>query len=389
MLTKAHHENSIKPKTMTESSEIKTYGVNILVTDKMNGQDVLLVGIKSAYRNKPQYLRSLKREYARCHKIEHPNIIKCIGERDFENYGHCIVLEWEPARTLADYMRENHDMEEKKNIIHQLADALGCIHANSLVHGAINPSCVFITDKGDQVKLLNIRLHFADMLSEPAELTKYRAPEAKDGTVVLDARTDIFSLGTILKELNINDEYSDVIEGSTNFARNDRFPDIETFLEAFEHRRVTLRKKSRQNSGSRHDKRIAAAIAAIAAIVGIAVIFIFNRNQPSTEAQLPTKEVADTIKTNSTRTAPPVQTPTINQLDKYSGDLEFLNDLVPQMHVDLDKIYASASDNAAIHAKVSRYYKGLRKALGNKTNEQFAAYDKEFADYVNKKNAGL
>lgn len=386
MLTKAHHENSIKPKTMTESSEIKTYGVNILVTDKMNGQDVLLVGIKSAYRNKPQYLRSLKREYARCHKIEHPNIIKCIGERDFEDYGHCLVLEWEPARTLADYMRENHDMEEKKNIIHQLADALGCIHANSLVHGAINPSCVFITDKGDQVKLLNIRLHFADMLSEPAELTKYRAPEAKDGTVVLDARTDIFSLGTILKELNINDEYSDVIEGSTNFARNDRFPDIETFLEAFEHRRVTLRKKSRQNSGSRHDKRIAAAIAAI---VGIAVIFIFNRNQPSTEAQLPTKEVADTIKTNSTRTAPPVQTPTINQLDKYSGDLEFLNDLVPQMHVDLDKIYASASDNAAIHAKVSRYYKGLRKALGNKTNEQFAAYDKEFADYVNKKNAGL
>lgn len=371
---------------MTESSEIKTYGVNILVTDKMNGQDVLLVGIKSAYRNKPQYLRSLKREYARCHKIEHPNIIKCIGERDFEDYGHCLVLEWEPARTLADYMRENHDMEEKKNIIHQLADALGCIHANSLVHGAINPSCVFITDKGDQVKLLNIRLHFADMLSEPAELTKYRAPEAKDGTVVLDARTDIFSLGTILKELNINDEYSDVIEGSTNFARNDRFPDIETFLEAFEHRRVTLRKKSRQNSGSRHDKRIAAAIAAI---VGIAVIFIFNRNQPSTEAQLPTKEVADTIKTNSTRTAPPVQTPTINQLDKYSGDLEFLNDLVPQMHVDLDKIYASASDNAAIHAKVSRYYKGLRKALGNKTNEQFAAYDKEFADYVNKKNAGL
>lgn len=386
MLTKAHHENSIKPKTMTESSEIKTYGVNILVTDKMNGQDVLLVGIKSAYRNKPQYLRSLKREYARCHKIEHPNIIKCIGERDFENYGHCIVLEWEPARTLADYMRENHDMEEKKNIIHQLADALGCIHANSLVHGAINPSCVFITDKGDQVKLLNIRLHFADMLSEPAELTKYRAPEAKDGTVVLDARTDIFSLGTILKELNINDEYSDVIEGSTNFARNDRFPDIETFLEAFEHRRVTLRKKSRQNSGSRHNKRIAAAIAAI---VGIAVIFIFNRNQPSTEAQLPTKEVADTIKTNSTRTTPPVQAPTINQLDKYSGDLEFLNDLVPQMHVDLDKIYASASDNAAIHAKVSRYYKGLRKALGNKTNEQFAAYDKEFADYVNKKNAGL
>lgn len=374
---------------MTESSEIKTYGVNILVTDKMNGQDVLLVGIKSAYRNKPQYLRSLKREYARCHKIEHPNIIKCIGERDFENYGHCIVLEWEPARTLADYMRENHDMEEKKNIIHQLADALGCIHANSLVHGAINPSCVFITDKGDQVKLLNIRLHFADMLSEPAELTKYRAPEAKDGTVVLDARTDIFSLGTILKELNINDEYSDVIEGSTNFARNDRFPDIETFLEAFEHRRVTLRKKNRQNSGSHHDKRIAAAIAAIAAIVGIAVIFIFNRNQPSTEAQLPTKEVADTIKTNSTRTTPPVQAPTINQLDKYSGDLEFLNDLVPQMHVDLDKIYASASDNAAIHAKVSRYYKGLRKALGNKTNEQFAAYDKEFADYVNKKNAGL
>lgn len=130
-------------------------------------------------------------------------------------------------------------------------------------------------------------------------------------------------------------------------------------------------------------------IAAIAAIVGIAVIFIFNRNQPSTEAQLPAKEVVDTIKRESTQLAEPTPTPDINQSAKYSGELEFLNELVPQMHVDLDKIYASDSDNAAIHAKVSRYYKGLRKALGNKTDEQFAAYDKEFADYVNKKNAGL
>jgi len=64
-----------------------------------------------------------------------------------------------------------------------------------------------------------------------------------------------------------------------------------------------------------------------------------------------------------------------------------MNKLVPQMHIDIDKIYAKGGDAAAIRKRVQTYYKGLRKALGNLNDNQFAAYDKAFAEYITQKNA--
>jgi serine/threonine-protein kinase len=86
---------------------------------------------------------------------------------------------------------------------------------------------------------------------------------------------------------------------------------------------------------------------------------------------------ADT--TASTPSSADAQTP------QYTGDLVFLNNLVPQMHIDIDKIYASSSDPDQIHKKVSIYYKGLRKTLGSLNEEQFAAFDKAFSDYIKSK----
>lgn len=68
--------------------------------------------------------------------------------------------------------------------------------------------------------------------------------------------------------------------------------------------------------------------------------------------------------------------------------MEFLNRLVPQMHIDLDKIYARGGDAAAVHRRVAAYYKGLRRTLGNLSQEQFAAFDEAFASYVTAKKAG-
>lgn len=375
---------------MTETNEIKTPSINLLITGKEEGREVLLVGLKQAYRDKPQHQRALKREFDQCHEIEHPNILKYLDTKEVDGYGPSIMMEWEPARTLTDYMAENHSREEKKTIIRQLADAVMFLHQNGKVHGALNPSCVFVTTKGDQVKLLNFRLRYADLMSEPSDMRKYRAPEAKDGTVALDERTDVFSMGMILKEMDLGAEYQSVVVGSCGFARNDRFENIDAFVDAFEHRR-TPRRPVAEGSRPAGNKRMAILIATIVGIVAVAAITYFNyestdstpAQQQSEVAAAPT-ENGDTVQTHPQRQQD-AETPASGA---YSGDLDFLNTLVPQMHIDIDKIYASSSDPAEIRTKVQRYYRGLRKALGNKTEAQFAAYDKEFADYINKKNGG-
>lgn len=71
---------------MTESKEIKTTGINMMLTGTDGGRQVLLVGLKAAYQDKPQYLKALKREYDNCHDIDHPNIVKYIEEKDVDGY---------------------------------------------------------------------------------------------------------------------------------------------------------------------------------------------------------------------------------------------------------------------------------------------------------------
>ena len=150
--------------------------------------------------------------------------------------------------------------------------------------------------------------------------------------------------------------------------------------------------------GGANSKRLVAVVAAIAALAVVVALAFFNRDVIDTEKSQPTSEIADSTERTeiptkqsdrplpAQETAEPTQSAApANQT--YTGDLAFLNELVPQMHIDMDKIYASSKEKATIQAKLSSYYKGLRKALGNKTEEQFAAYDKAFMDYRAKKDA--
>lgn len=384
-------------------AEIQTSSVNQLLTATEGGREVLLVGLKPEHRDKPQYQRALRREYAQLHETEHPNIVKYLDLRDDEAHGPCIAMEWEPARTLADYIAEGHTTEEKKAIVRQIADALSCLHRSRIVHGALNTRNIFVTTQADRVKVLCFRETYADALSEPAATMKFRAPEAKDGTVGLDARTDIYSLGLIVKDMDLGPDFASVVSTAGSFTRTNRYMDVDAFLEAFEHRRYTRREPDGSSSGN-HSRRMAIIIAIVVAIATVAALAFFNGRSTSgesveaaqTEQTEQTNQTSQTGQTSpSSQPAAPTAAPSPEPSPAtaapaptaYTGELAFLAELVPQMQKDLDKIYASTPDRAAVKAKVSRYYKGLRKALGRKTEAQFVAYDKAFAEYVQKKNA--
>lgn len=385
--------------TVTDMQEIKTASIQKLTTGKDGGQDVLLVSLKEAYQSKPQYQRALKKEFDRCKDFDHQHLVKYLAMKDVEGLGTCIEMEWEDSRSLLEYLDEGHSEDEKKRVVTQIAAALEYLHENGMVHGALDPAFIFITKKTDEVKVLNLRLRYADTMSMPNSSLRFIAPEAKDGTVTLDARADVYSLGMIVKTMNLGTEYDQVVNGSCSFGRSERYASIEDFMEAFEHHRYS---RKSETTSSPVNRKMIGLVAAIAVLVVIAVVLLFSRggqsdqqaaNTDSTEvasndqshnADTTSNSVSGSVAPSADSTSDAQQTAAA-QTPQYTGDLVFLNNLVPQMHIDIDKIYASSSDPDQIHKKVAIYYKGLRKTLGSLNEQQFAAFDKAFSDYIKSK----
>ncbi|MGI6232045.1 MAG: protein kinase domain-containing protein [Prevotella sp.] len=394
---------------ITEAKVIPTSSVNSMIQATANGKPVLLIGLKEAYREKTQYQKALKRQFEKYHEMDSPYLMKMTALEDIENYGTCIVLEREPGRTLDKYLQETHSDDEKKAIILQIAEGLNYLHHNGVVHGMLYPGLVYITTQGDQVRIINFREHFTDALMESSNVARYIAPEAEDGTVALDARADIYALGQIMKDMRLPMEYSGIIQRSTGFGRSERYLDIDAFLADFDHRH--------SSSGSTSPKKAALLSLVVLLLVGVCVaIWLMKSNTDSNEtSQAQTEQTAaDSTNEGSTSTdandattsteAANTQSAAANgsaetngsAAGQYTGDLAFLNDLVPQMHKDLDKIFAPLAQSdltpqakadvmKAVNKKLKTYYKGLRRSLGPLSDAKSAAFDKEFSSYVNQK----
>jgi serine/threonine protein kinase len=158
----------------------------------------------------------LLREAQTAATLDHPNIcaIYEIGQDDGRSF---IVLQYIEGETLAArLMRQLPDLGEALAMAAQVADALAEAHARGIIHRDIKPQNIMLTTRA-QVKVLDFGLAKAlrdpgilesdaqtgSMLSIPGMFmgtVPYMSPEQLRGEE-LDARSDIFSFGTVLYEL--------------------------------------------------------------------------------------------------------------------------------------------------------------------------------------------
>ena len=178
--------------------------------DPRLGRDVALKTLTSADRGDGHTVERFLQEARITASLDHPNIVKVfdVGMSNGRPYLVSELLDGETLRGPIE--RGPLPPERARNIASAVTSGLVAAHARGLVHRDLKPENIFMTHSGT-AKILDFGI--AKLAQDPAlprglaTLTGvilgtagYLAPEQVKGDPV-DARTDLFALGSILFEL--------------------------------------------------------------------------------------------------------------------------------------------------------------------------------------------
>jgi serine/threonine protein kinase len=166
----------------------------------------------------PEFVRMFTVEAMLSARLSHPNIVQVFEFAEYEGERY-LAMEYVHGVNLGDLQKRlkgvSIPVAMAAHLVREISLALAYAHGLpdddgrplSLIHRDVSPSNVMIGYDGG-VKLLDFGV--AKALSSADELTRtgalkgkvaYMSPEAVDGELTLDGRTDVFAAGVVLYEL--------------------------------------------------------------------------------------------------------------------------------------------------------------------------------------------
>jgi serine/threonine protein kinase len=198
-------------------------GVVYEAEDTRLGRRVALKFLPHEMAQDSQLLERFQREARAASALNHPNICTIHAIEQHERQ-HFIVMELLEGHTLGERMgRQAFAIDLLLAMAIQITDALESAHAKGIVHRDIKPANIFVTAR-NQVKILDFGLAKIERVSTASEVSSspsrmetvvgeeltspgssvgtvtYMSPEQARGQLV-DARTDLFSVGTVLYQM--------------------------------------------------------------------------------------------------------------------------------------------------------------------------------------------
>jgi serine/threonine-protein kinase len=174
--------------------------------DRLLARRVAIKVLLSQFARDPSFLTRFKREAQSAASLTHPNIV-AVYDTGVQAGTNFIVMEYVEGRTLRDVIRSEGPLlpERAAEVAADVCGALAAAHARGIIHRDIKPANIMITTDG-QVKVMDFgiaRAVTSESITQTAAVVgtaQYISPEQAQATGV-DARSDLYSLGTCLYEM--------------------------------------------------------------------------------------------------------------------------------------------------------------------------------------------
>jgi predicted Ser/Thr protein kinase len=178
--------------------------------DRELNRIVALKVIRPDLANRPDIIARFKQEVILARSVTHKNVVRIhdIGESDGMKFITMDYIEGVDLKTALQ-KRGRFASEEALKIVAQVCEALEAAHAEEVIHRDLKPQNVMLDSRG-KVFVLDFGIARAlDATPLTAGNTVmgtpgYMSPEQMQG-IPADARSDIYAVGLILKELVAND----------------------------------------------------------------------------------------------------------------------------------------------------------------------------------------
>lgn len=175
--------------------------------DRLLNRNVAIKILKPEYIKDPKFIDSFRRESQAAAGLSHPNIVS-VYDVGKEGNIYYIVMEILDGDTLSDLIRRESQLPEKYviGITKQIAAGLSSAHKKNIIHRDVKPHNILMAEDGT-FKITDFGIAKAVNSGTIVNNTTtvmgsvhYLSPEQAKGSIV-DARSDIYSLGIVMYEM--------------------------------------------------------------------------------------------------------------------------------------------------------------------------------------------
>ncbi|HEX8530488.1 MAG TPA: protein kinase, partial [Cytophagales bacterium] len=182
-------------------------GMSYLQKARYDRQWVVVKRLLPEHRGNANYIDLFFKEYHNARELRHEHIVDVHGRGEDEE-GPYFYMEYVDGQPLGHRIPPGGIKDERlvRRIAVQTLEALDYAHKKQIFHRDLKPDNILVTNRGDNVRLIDFGLAATDRYDDIAGASfvgtrKYAAPEQTNDPTRVDGRADLYAFGLIVLEM--------------------------------------------------------------------------------------------------------------------------------------------------------------------------------------------